>query len=66
MLLFFLIPSFIKTPFIREVLRWFSVIDRYQYFTSGIFSLPAILYFFSLSVIFLFLTTRIYEMRRWN
>lgn len=66
MLLFFLIPSFVKTPFIREVLKWFSVMDRYQYFINGVFSIPAVLYFLSLSVIFLFLTTRVYEMRRWN
>lgn len=66
MLLFFLIPSFIKSPVIRQILQWFSVIDRFTYFTGGVFSLPAILYFISLIVIFLFLTTRIYEMRRWN
>ena len=66
MLLFFLVPSFVKTSVVREILKWFSVFDRFQYFINGIFSVPAILYFFSLSVIFLFLTTRIYEMRRWN
>lgn len=66
MLLFFLIPSLIKSPVIRQILQWFSVIDRFTYFTGGVFSLPAILYFISLIVIFLFLTTRIYEMRRWN
>lgn len=66
MLAFFLLSSFIKTPFIRQILQWFSVVDRFSYFTSGIFSLPAVLYFISLIVIFLFLTTRIYEMRRWN
>lgn len=66
MLAIFLLSSFIKTPFIRQILQWFSVVDRFSYFTSGIFSLPAVLYFVSLIVIFLFLTTRIYEMRRWN
>lgn len=66
MLAFFLLSSFVKTPFIRRIIQWFSVVDRFSYFTSGIFSLPAVLYFLSLTVIFLFLTTRIYEMRRWN
>ncbi len=66
MLAIFLLSSFIKTPVIRRILQWFSVVDRFSYFTSGIFSLPAVLYFVSLIVIFLFLTTRIYEMRRWN
>lgn len=66
MLALFLLSSFIKTAFIRRMIQWFSVVDRFSYFTSGIFSLPAVLYFLSLIVVFLFLTTRIYEMRRWN
>ena len=60
------IISLISSPFWRMIFRWFSVVDRYSYFTRGIFSLPAIIYFSSLVLIFLFLTTRIYEMRRWN
>ncbi len=66
MLLVWLLPSFINSPVIREIIKWFSVIDRFAYFTNGIFSVPATAYFISLAIIFLFLTTRIYEMRRWN
>lgn len=58
--------SLIKSPLVRGVLKWFSVVDRYFLFTRGIFSLPSIIYFVSLVVIFLFLTARVYEMRRWN
>ena len=58
--------SLIGNALIRSILKWFSVVDRYALFTRGIFSLPAIIYFVSLVVIFLFLTARVYEMRRWN
>ena len=58
--------SLIGNAFIRTILKWFSVVDRYTFFTRGIFSLPAIIYFVSLVIIFLFLTARVYEMRRWN
>lgn len=58
--------SLIGNAFIRSILKWFSVVDRYTFFTRGIFSLPAIIYFVSLVIIFLFLTARVYEMRRWN
>lgn len=66
MLLLRVLTSFIGNAAVRSVLKWFSVIDRYAYFTSGIFSLPAAVYFISLAFIFLFLTARVYEMRRWN
>ncbi len=60
------IISLIGNSFFRSIFRWFSVVDRYAYFTRGIFSVPAIIYFVSIVIVFLFLTTRIYEMRRWN
>ena len=66
MLLIWLLPSFINSPAVRELIKWFSVIDRFTYFTHGIFSVTATVYFVSIAVIFLFLTMRVYEMRRWN
>lgn len=66
MLLLWLLTSSINNPVLRNIVKWFSVLDRFAYFTNGIFSVPAIVYFFSLALVFLFLTTRIYEMRRWN
>ena len=41
------------------------VFDRYYPFTSGVFDITAIAYYISLTVVFLFLTIRIYEKRRW-
>lgn len=66
MLLVWLVPSFISNPFWRGIIRWFSVIDRFLPFTGGIFSVTSVVYFISLTVVFLFLTMRVYEMRRWN
>jgi ABC-2 type transport system permease protein len=66
MLLVWLLPSFINNTVLRVVVRWFSVIDRFLPFTNGIFPLTSVVYFVSLAVVFLFLTMRVYEMRRWN
>lgn len=66
MLLLRVLADYITNTALRSVIKWFSVLDRFAYFTSGILSVPAIIYFISLCVVFLFLTARVYEMRRWN
>ena len=63
--LFSLLPGYIGNGAIRTVIKWFSVFDRYYPFTTGVFDITAIVYYFSLTVVFLFLTIRIYEKRRW-
>ena len=40
--------------------------SRFTNFTNGIFDYAALLYFISLSFVFLFLTVRVYEKRRWG
>lgn len=57
-----------KIPFewLRVVIRWFSVVDRYTPFTVGYFDIPALIYFISFACVFLFLTVRVYEKRRWS
>ena len=51
---------------IRLVLGWISVIARFNNFSAGVFDIGAVVYFISLVFIFLFLTVRIYEKRRWS
>ena len=51
---------------IRMVLDWISIFSRYSDFTYGIFNFASLFYYLSFVVIFLFLTVRIYERRRWN
>ncbi|MFA6731069.1 MAG: ABC transporter permease [Eubacteriales bacterium] len=66
MLLISLLVNKIELKFFRVFLKWFSVIDRYSPFTGGYFDIPAVIYFLSLSTVFVFLTVRVYEKRRWS
>ncbi len=51
---------------IRFVLDWVSVISRFSAFSQGVFDFSALLYYVSLAFVFLFLTVRVYEKRRWG
>jgi len=43
-----------------------NIYSQYEDFTNGIISLPPIIYYISVTVIFLFLTVKVIEKRRWN
>ena len=51
---------------VRFVIDWISVFSRFSYFTYGIFDFAALIYYLSLALVFIFLTVRIYEKRRWG
>ena len=51
---------------VRFVISWVSVISRFAAFSQGVFDYSALLYYVSLAFIFLFLTVRVYEKRRWG
>ena len=51
---------------IRAVIDWVSVISRFSNFRYGIFDFTALLYYCSLAFVFLFLTVRVYDKRRWG
>ena len=53
------------TP-LRVIMRWFSIFDRFYAFTYGYFDFVALLYYLSVTVVFLFLTVRVFEKRRWE
>jgi len=53
------------TP-LRVVLKWISIFDRFYVFTYGYFDIVALLYYISITVVFLFLTVRVFEKRRWE
>ena len=61
-----LVSSGIGFEPLRILVKWLSVFDRYNDFTYGLFSLSAVFYYVSIVVVFLFLTIRIYEKRRWE
>lgn len=52
--------------FIGNVLAWFSLMSRYQNFTSGLLKISSIIYYLSFSAFFIFLTVRLIERRRWS
>lgn len=58
--------SYINSEAIRAFLSALSVTSRYNYFAYGIFSYDSLIYYVSLSAVFLFLTVRVLEKRRWS
>lgn len=69
LLVLVMISSFnasIDSYFLRSILSWISVTDRFTALTVGRFDVSAIVYFLSLCFSFLFLTVRVYEKRRWS
>lgn len=51
---------------IRYVFDFLSIFSRFGTFTSGYFDFAALFYYISLAAIFLYLTVRIYDRRRYN
>ncbi len=69
LLAFLLISSFnslIENEAVRVVFDWFSIYARYVNFTYGVFDISALFYYLSISGIFVFLTARVFEARRYN
>lgn len=58
--------NFIAAAPVRAVLNWISVLSRYEKFSLGLFDFAAVVYYLSISGVFLFLTVRVYEKRRWG
>ena len=51
---------------VRFVIDWISVMSRFYNFSYGIFDFAAVLYYISLAGVFVFLTVRVYDRRRWG
>ena len=60
------IAASIENEVLRVIVKWFSVMDRFAGFQRGIFDFTALIYYVSLTTVFLFLTVRVYEKRRWE
>lgn len=61
-----LFNSFIDVYAIRVILDWLSIFARYDAFTYGIFDIGALIYYISLAGVFIFLTVRVFESRKYN
>ena len=66
MLLLNVANSFIDVYAIRFVIDWVCIVSRFSNFTAGILDFPAIVYYLSLTAVFILLTNRVYEKRRWG
>ncbi len=66
MVLIGIFNSYIGSAFLRTVLDWISVLSRFDRFAYGLFDFSALLYYLSIAGVFLFLTMRVYDQRRWG
>lgn len=57
--------SYIDNYVIRSILSWVSILSRLGAFTYGYFDVQALIYYISIIFVFLFLTVRVYDRRRW-
>lgn len=53
-----------KLYILRFVLSWLSVLSRYASFTNGYFDIAALIYYFSITGLFIFLTERVFKAKR--
>ncbi|MEG2571081.1 MAG: ABC transporter permease, partial [Clostridia bacterium] len=61
-----IVAGMVTSTAVAGVLGFLSMITRFFNIFRGIFALSDILYFISLTVIFLFLTSRVIEKQRWS
>ena len=60
------VNSSIDSYAVRFVIDWISVLSRFSNFSYGLFDFSALVYSLSICMVFLFLTVRVYDKRRWT
>ncbi|MBO7249779.1 MAG: ABC transporter permease [Clostridia bacterium] len=66
MLLLSVVNQQIDSYAVRVVIDWFCVLSRFSSFTNGYIDYAAIIYYISITGVFLLLTVRVYDKRRWG
>ena len=66
-----MIGSYVMKPeiydgFLTKLLGWFSLVSRFEDFQYGLFDPTAYVYYFSIAVLFVFLTIQAIKKRRWS
>lgn len=56
----------ISSYILRSIFSWFSIFSRFSNFGYGMFDFAALLYYVSFAFVFVYLTIRVYEKRRWS
>lgn len=57
--------SEISIGWIKKAVEWISILSRYEPFTYGVLDITSIIYYVTVSAVFLFMAVRVYERRRW-
>ena len=60
------IASSVSNMYISNLLVWLSPVQRFSDFTMGILDLESVIYYISLTGLFLFLTVTVFEKRRFK
>ena len=60
------VGSIITSAFVKRIIYSISFYNRYIEFTQGLFNLEHVIFFISFFAVFIFLTVRLLEKRRWN
>ena len=58
--------SVVKSDFIKNILNAVSFWNYYSYFTYGMLDIRGVVFFLSVIALFIFLTTRVFERKRWS
>ena len=66
MLILDMLKQYIDVYAIRFVINWVCVMSRFSNFTQGILDYASMLYYVSISGVFLLLTAHVYDKRRWG
>lgn len=56
----------VNVDWIKTILYWVSIFRRYNTFYLGVFSIADFFYYLSISAVFVFLTVRVLEKKRWS
>lgn len=60
------LTNVVNNAAVSKLIGWISFNTRYQPFTKGIFDISSLVFFLSVIAVFLFLTARKLESRRWS
>lgn len=61
-----LAQSIITVEWLRTLMGWVSLFSRYDTYVRGVFSFSDFLFYISVCAVFLFLTVRVLEKKRWS
>ena len=58
--------SMVTAGWVKVILYWLSIYRRFNTFYLGVFSISDFIYYISITAVFIFLTVRVLEKKRWS